>query len=219
MRAVITALVDLVVPPTCGACGGPTPDPGAFCAPCAALIPPLVSAPRVPAPLRSATTRASFEGLVQRLVQDLKYERDLPLARPLSRLLAEACPRLPAVPDLVVPVPLHPDRMRERGFDQAWLLAEAVAAELDVPRAEALRRVAARPPQVGLPLDARQDNVRGIFAPNPGVEVSGQVVLLVDDVVTTGSTAAEAARVLLEAGAAGVDLLTLAWAERGDALR
>ena len=110
-------------------------------------------------------------------------------------------------PELVAPVPLHWRRRWLRGFDQAALVARALADELGLPYAEALRRRRATRAQSGLERSARLVNLRGAFAPRRGAggaAVSGRQVLLVDDVVTTGATLAAAAEALASAGAASV---------------
>lgn len=113
----------------------------------------------------------------------------------------------------LVPLPLHTGRFRERGYDQATLLAVELGAVLKRPVRDGwLERTRATERQVGLHEDARDANVRGAFTASP--DVRGQELVLVDDVYTTGSTASEATRTLLAAGAARVFVLTLARARR-----
>jgi len=141
-------------------------------------------------------------------VRGFKYQRRLGLLPGLSRMLAAAAADLPA--DLVVPVPLHWRRRRERGFNQAWLLARRMARHLSLPaRSDLLRRIRFTAPQVGLTDTERQANVRGAFALAPGHGMDGQRVMLVDDVLTTGATARACAGVLRRGGAAGVVVVTL----------
>jgi ComF family protein len=109
--------------------------------------------------------------------------------------------------DLLAPVPLHPKRLKARGFNQALLLAQAFP---DKPLArEALVRVRHTRPQVGLNPKERRDNVKGAFAVPDPAQVRGKNVLLVDDLLTTGATVKECARVLIKAGAKRVELLTV----------
>ena len=112
--------------------------------------------------------------------------------------------------DLVTAVPLAPARLRQRGYDQAWLLAQSVARMLDLPATSGvLRRTRDTPPQTSLSATGRRDNVRGAF--DMGVEpVAGRDVLLIDDVVTTGATAGECARILMRSGAARVRVAAVA---------
>jgi ComF family protein len=118
------------------------------------------------------------------------------------------CAELAADADLLVPVPLHPRRLRHRGFNQALLLAGAFP-EAEVGR-ETLARVRYTPPQVGLNPKQRRDNVHKAFAVPRPEEVQGKNVLLIDDLYTTGATVRECARVLRRAGAKRVEVLTVA---------
>jgi ComF family protein len=150
-----------------------------------------------------------YAGPLREAVQRLKFARKPALARPLADLVLEQwAGRLPAV-DAVVPVPLARARERARGFNQAMLVAERVAGGLGV-RLEARWLVRARDtaPQTDLDGPARRANVRGAFiAP---AAVAGRDVALVDDVLTTGATVSECARVLRAAGASSVGVLTVA---------
>jgi len=111
--------------------------------------------------------------------------------------------------DIVVPIPLHSERKRQRGYNQAELLVQAVANNLNWNSApDVLHRHKRTAPQVGLTIDQRRHNVRGAFSANED-KVAGKKVLLVDDVCTTGSTLDSAARVLLEAGAFSVEAFCL----------
>ena len=112
--------------------------------------------------------------------------------------------------DLVVPVPLHPARLRRRGFNQAAILARAAARNLGRFAPGVLRRSGVAASQTALGRRARLRNVRGAFDVNRRAVLGGRSVLLVDDVLTTGATARECARVLLDAGAQLVDVLSLA---------
>jgi len=113
--------------------------------------------------------------------------------------------------DVIVPVPLHPRRERERGFNQSWLLARRVAAAWRITaRADVLTRQVATPPQTALGAEARRLNVGGAFRVRRPELVAGRHVLLVDDIMTTGATAGACARTLREAGAAIVGVVTVA---------
>jgi ComF family protein len=135
------------------------------------------------------------------------------LAAPLGELLVETMEgRLPAgVPGLLLPVPLHPRRERERGFNQASLLAWRVARAWQVPvRDDVLVRAVPTPSQTELDAPARLANVRGAFRLRRPEVIAGGHVLLVDDILTTGATLSECARCLREGGAATVGALTVA---------
>jgi ComF family protein len=155
------------------------------------------------------------EGL-REAVHRFKFRGDLGLDRPLGELLAEALSGQAAPgwrPDLVVPVPLHRRRLAERTYNQSLLLARAVARSWRVPvPARLLLRTRATPPQQGLSAEERRRNLRGAFALRQ--PLGGERVLLVDDVLTTGATARECARVLRDGGAGEVAVAVLARACR-----
>ncbi len=146
------------------------------------------------------------------LVTAFKYGGRAELAAPLARRLAAALRAEDAAwPDLVLPVPLAPDRLAERGYNQAWELARRVAVTLQRPaEATALQREPGRGAQAGLTRDARRRNLRGVFRVPRPERIAGRRIALVDDVLTTGATAAEASLALLAAGAAEVAVWALA---------
>lgn len=152
------------------------------------------------------------------LIHALKFSRRPDLASLLGPLLTATflewwtCEDF----DLIVPVPLHPSRRRERGFNQATFLARVLSRALAVPMSErALLRIRQTPAQVGLSDARRRLNVRGAFEVGDSQKVSAKRILLVDDVMTTGATVASAARALLKCGARRVSVLTLARAVTG----
>lgn len=136
----------------------------------------------------------------------LKYDGRRSVARHLAGLLAEHGDAVLAGADLVVPVPLHRSRKRARGFNQA---AE-IARHLPVASAEVLKRVRPTVSQTDLPAAERHANVRNVFSKRRRADVNGLVVVLVDDVSTTGATLDACARVLMESGARDVRALTAA---------
>lgn len=169
---------------------------------------------RSPPPFDAARSLAVYDGRLRRAICGLKFHGRKAAASALGGLLAVMAPlEITRGVGVVVPVPLHPARLRARGFNQSDLLARPVASMLGVPcAARALRRVHQDRPQVELRACARQGNVRNAFAPGEGT-VAG-TVLLVDDVFSTGSTAAACALALKDAGADRVVVLTLARAVR-----
>jgi ComF family protein len=146
------------------------------------------------------------------LIGAFKYGGRAELAGALAaRLLAVLPPEAAAWPELVVPVPLARDRLAARGYDQAWELARRVARAIDCPAdATAIARADGRSPQAGLDRAARRRNLRGAFAVPAPARVAGRRIALVDDVLTTGATAAEAAQALHAAGAAAVGVWAVA---------
>jgi ComF family protein len=116
-----------------------------------------------------------------------------------------------ARPDLILPVPLHPARERERGFNQSLLLARRLGRAWNLPvRADVLARTIATPPQAELDAQARRANVRGAFAVRRPELVAARHVIVVDDVFTTGSTVTACAQILRRGGARTVGVLTVA---------
>lgn len=158
-----------------------------------------------------ATAPYRYEGIARRAVWALKYEGVSALAGPLGELLAAHWAQVGPAVDVVVPVPLHGRRRRQRGYNQAALLARKVANRLGLPLAQgALRRTRATPPQVGsADMAQRQRNVADAFIPGPQT-VAAKRVLLIDDVMTSGATLDACARALRQAGARAVWGLTFA---------
>jgi ComF family protein len=189
-------------PPCCDRCGtalGALDPPDRVCARCA-IDPPGWD---------WARAGAAYEGPVRDAIHAFKFEGKPALARPLAALLVEQWPGITAGADALVPVPLARGRQRERGFNQAGLLAERLGAALGVPvRSRWLGRVRATAPQSDLGAAERRANVRGAFAASTAA--AGRHLIVVDDVLTTGATAAECARALRAAGARRVGVLTVA---------
>jgi len=196
------AALELLLPSVCASCGRDAPA-GPLCGACA-LAPADVLAPP-PRALSSWHAAIAHEGAGGDWVRRFKYPaRGLPGLDPAAEAVAVGLvkglvKRLPgAAPDLVVPVPLHARRLRERGFNPAALLAQACAREARVRFAPVLlTRLRDTPSQTGLSRAARRRNVAGVFVARA---TAAPRVWLVDDVVTTGSTLSEAARALRRAG-------------------
>ncbi|BDV44737.1 amidophosphoribosyltransferase [Geotalea uraniireducens] len=166
-----------------------------------------------PPPFTAARSAVLLAGPVQQLVHRFKYGHKVHLRRPLALLAGETLAPFvqTAGPELMVPVPLHPRRLRERGFNQAILVGEVLAATWGVPLLrDTLRRQRPTTPQVGLSAGERRENVCGAFTVAAPDRIAGKKILLVDDVYTTGSTLAECARELRRAGAAEVVAVTVA---------
>jgi len=166
-----------------------------------------------------------YDKTLMDVIHSFKYKGKIQLARPLEELLFNVFVRNWDIDDIdiVLPVPLHLKRFRQRGFNQAYLLVrdwpeiagnynaeiKRSAVNLTVER-NILFRVVSTQPQTGLGRKERKENIRGAFSVADKSKVEGKKVLLVDDVYTTGATVEECAKAILERGAAGVDVLTLA---------
>lgn len=185
-------LLDLLLAPRCAGCDAP----GSWlCLECRDACEPERRG--------RLTAAGSYGGPLRRAIHRFKYEGERGLAVELGALVAaRVAADLAAgtVLDLVVPAALHPDRARERGYDQAALLAADVAARTGLPLSGALRRIRASRPQVDLDRAERAANLRGAFAAEPG-SLRGRHIALIDDVATTGATLAAATGALRAAGA------------------
>jgi ComF family protein len=193
------ASFSLVAPPLCATCGVPVPtDAIVRCADCRAETPPF----------DYARAAASYGGAVREAVHALKFGGRRSLARPLGDLIVAHC--APSIaPEAFVPVPLARARERERGFNQAALLAERLGERLHVRvRTRWLVRLRATVAQSELTASERHANVANAFVAAPAV--AGRDVVVVDDVITTGATVRECARALRKAGARRVGVLAVA---------
>jgi len=208
-RSWLDAGLELLFPPRCAGCLRVDTH---WCAQCQALLEKLPFPPQATdaeTPFTALAAGGTHRGLLRKAQLALKYEHTPQLAGPLGARLAELVVRLGWDVDLLVPVPLHPSRERERGYNQAQLLGAVLAERLGIPQAPAaLRRVVATRAQVGLDLQQRRHNVRAAFAAERGL-ARGRRVLLVDDVYTTGATLGACARSLHDAGAHAIHGLTL----------
>lgn len=158
--------------------------------------------------MRAATR---FAGPIRQAIHRLKYSNLTAVAPDLAVLLRAAYVEAGWAAELIVPVPLHPARQRQRGYNQAERLAKPLAASLGVPLApRALRRARPTADQIGLGVEGRRANVAGAFAVAQPDIVAGKTVLLLDDVATTGCTLDACADAMQAGGAAGVFALVLA---------
>ena len=238
-RLLVDPVLALVFPSPCPGCGGNVDRPtrGPLCAPCWEALPrhrgtPCACGFPLPAgldgpcgrcrrglgPFTRGASLGPYEGTLRVLVHELKFRGRRRIAARLAEALLQspgaaavlsADPARPA--PVLVPVPLHPRRLQERGFNQSALLARAVAETPGLRVVEgALTRREHTPPQTGLSAAQRRANVARAFVVRRRAPLAGRIVVLVDDVTTTGATARACARALLSAGAAEVRLLTAA---------
>ena len=223
-------VLDFALPPRCAACGTIVAEVHSFCAECWKQVEflgnsgcttcglPLQAteieecAACSARPPRIARTRAAvaYDELSRGLAIRLKYGRKVALARTMARYMAPLVERSGGE-RLLVPVPLHRTRLWRRGFNQSALIARELERRLGIPSAPlALRRVKRTPPLKGMSFLQRRRAVAGAFKVADRGDVAGKTVVLVDDVLTTGSTAEACARALRRAGAARVELVS--WA-------
>lgn len=230
-----TSLLDLVFPPVCLQCDAPTSMPDVLCAACfrnlrpitaplcpvmglpfeVSIGPDVLSAEALadPPPFGRARAAVIYNEVARTLVSRLKYGDRPELARFCARLMAGAGQDLWPGDPLLVPVPLHPARQRERRYNQSAELAHALAKLTGLPVDPLLvRRIRRTRQQVGLSGDGRQRNVAGAFAVHPDMlrRLRGRRIIVVDDVYTTGATTKAVTRALLKAGAGSVDVVSFA---------
>jgi ComF family protein len=201
--------------PRCAACDEAVPAMVAFCAGCASTAQRVV-APDLPGEAGTDAFAAFvYGGSIAHAIVRMKYEPRPDLARPLGDLLwASIEPHCAALGNIiVVPVPLHPTRLAERGFNQSALIAQCIARRLRAPLALALARTRDTPRQTTLDRQGRVLNMAGAFVVRRVDPVANQTVLLVDDVRATGATLAACAEALRCAGAARVRAVAVAQAE------
>ena len=217
--------LDLLFPPTCGGCrrGGyrlcpdcrthilpvqepvcdvcclPQPAPG-ICVRCKEIQPAYYK----------LHAWAIFEGPMRSVLHELKYRRNLSLGDTLAQAMSREVKRLGWPIDLVLPIPLGTKRRRERGYNQVGLVAMPLAYTMGWRyEPQALKRIRETRSQVGLSVEERRENVKGVFLADPRL-IKNKIILLMDDVATTGATLASASNELVRAGSGKVYALTLA---------
>jgi ComF family protein len=219
----VASLLDIVVPPACGSCGRMG---SVLCSACLGTFrPPADPRDRFAAAdagvvigdaLALALAAFAYDGALRRSLGRLKYAGTRRLAEPLARAALPAIDRLLAItgrPATLVPVPASPERRRERGYNQAELIAAVLARERGLPAAELLVRSRETTKQHRLDRSSRLRNLRGAFAPAPapvGRATASVAVILVDDILTTSATLEACASVLRQAGVGRVYGLAVA---------
>ena len=223
-------VLDFALPPRCGGCGTIVDEVDSFCADCWRKLEflgpggclrcgiPLkatdadICGACLAKPPRLDRIRAAvvYDDISRSIAIRLKYGRKVALARTMSRYMQPFLAELPA-DSLLVPVPLHRARLWSRGFNQSAIVARELSRRSGLPLSlDSLRRVKATPPLKGMNMRQRRRTVAGAFRAADKAELSGRTVVLIDDVLTTGSTANACARILKKAGATRVDLIS--WA-------
>ena len=224
-----SAFHNLMLPFLCSSCTTSfVPVESPFCCICGIMFKSRIGDDHVcgeciksPKKFRIARAVGLYEGTFMKTIQCLKYKGKIQLARPLGMLLFFAFVKYwnNKRIDIIIPVPLHIKRFRNRGFNQAYLLirdwfsyADAFNVDLSYSKIErnALIKNRQTKPQTGLDRKQRQANIKNAFSIGSSSKIAGKYILLVDDVYTTGATADECTRVLLKEGAKSVDVLTLA---------
>ena len=222
---VLRGVLDWIFPPVCAGCGT---EGSLLCGACLSKIHtmPFTVCQLCGKPLRSAGVCAAcqadppqyqalrcysvYEGIARELVHQLKYDGNVGLGRTLAQLMVPMVRASSWKVDLVVPIPLGEAKLEERGYNQAGVIARALAEELERPFVpSALIRISEAHSQVKLTAEARRGNVRGAFRADPE-QVSAKSILLVDDVFTTGATMRFASEAIKSAGAACINALTFA---------
>jgi ComF family protein len=219
LRRTANQALDAALPANCVGCGREGPP---LCEACSPALDRRLDAPPgvpiglpgdLPAPLLQLDWCAPFSGSVRSALHAIKYGGEQRLAEPLGAAVARRWARVGVGADLVTHVPVHAERARIRGYDQAELIARAAARHIGLPYAPLLARERATMAQFDLDRGDRAANVAGAFAARlrrGSVDLAGRWVLLVDDVVTTGATLAACAEALEHVGALGTSAITVA---------
>lgn len=219
LSTMTATLLDMALPAACAGCSA---EGVALCDGCRSALEVRLAVPAgvaiglpatLPMPLAQLEWCAPFSGPVRAALHQLKYSGERRLAGPLGAALAARWRATGAGGEVIVPVPVHAERARRRGYDQAVLLASEASRQLRLPWVAALERTRNTSPQFDLGRRARRTNVAGAFGlrgPLQAGSISGRWVILVDDVVTTGSTLVACAEALYAAGAAAVSAVTVA---------
>jgi ComF family protein len=203
----------LVFPPRCLGCGKVDVVICTTCLMTLTTTPPPEYVQPLP-PLTAITATAVHRGVIREAVQALKYDNTRLIAEPLGKRLTHQVRAQGWSFDMIIPVPLHSQRKRDRGYNQSELLASCVADEMKIPLVtDAIERTRLTRSQVGLSATERRLNLKDAFTGNPD-RVSGKTILLIDDVYTTGATLSGCAQALLDAGAAAVYGLTVTAAQQ-----
>jgi ComF family protein len=217
VRTAAARALDVALPANCVGCHVEGPP---ICKACSAALDVRLDAPAgvpiglpgdIPEPLLQLDWCSPFHGTVRNALHAIKYQGEQRLAAPLGEAVARRWARIGVGAEIVTHVPVHADRARQRGYDQAELIARAASANLGLPHLRLLRRHRATTAQFDLDRRRRATNVNGAFViDRRAPPIFGRWILLIDDVTTTGATLATCAEALGEAGALGVSAITVA---------
>lgn len=198
------SLLDLVFPSACEVCRRRSEE---------ILCPGCFSQIKFMKPQLGVYCASAYDGVLRTALHRFKFQKRKKLAEPLGILLVKYLSHTPELKveemDCIVPIPLHPRRQRERGYNQAELLARVISRYYEVPVVSALERIKNTHAQFDLPREARLENVKGAFKVSEPKAVYNKRILILDDIYTTGSTMGECAKTLKTAGARRVEILTL----------
>lgn len=200
--------LDLLFPPRCGNCG--RVDIG-WCDACTALLQayPIASHPTQLQESFTVISSGIHADILRESLHNLKYLRQMQLAPLLATRLTTLFEGLDWQPDFVTTVPMHPKKLAKRGYNQAGLIAQAFAEQINLPYLpDALIRTKETVSQVGLSAQERQENMSNVFNAH-NEQIQGKIMLIVDDVLTTGATLHECAEALINGGAQAVVGMTI----------
>ncbi len=200
-----------IEPPFCSVCGMPFPSPELENHTCGSCL-------LRKRPFHRARALGYYEGTLRLAIHQWKYQEKASLTSFFGEKMVEGFYRYwsPSEIDLLLPVPLHPTRLRERGFNQSLLLVKTLSHRTGIPyQKRLLQKIHPTPPLMELRAAERERVIKGSFRIVKKEEIAGKSILLVDDVYTTGATVSECVKVLLAGGAARVDVFTLAHAIKG----
>lgn len=240
LKGIIPALFDFLLPPLCHICRSFIEDAGELhiCPACSEQLP-LIMSPLCtvcgipftgvgddhicgkclthPPHFDCARAHLLYEGPARDMIHSFKYQHRTHLRRPLALLALKGMTDFitQQAPDVIIPVPLHRSRLRKRGFNQAVLLGNLFSSRLAIPMlVNGLIRTRQTEPQIDLSAEERRNNVKGAFSTARPADVAGKQILLLDDVMTTGSTVNECAKELKKAGSSSVLVVTIARTDR-----
>lgn len=204
LKLLIGQLLDLIFPPRCEVCKNGAKE--ALCRPCLDRV-------KFMKPHLGIYSAAIYEGVLREAIHRFKFNKRKRLAEPLGILLVNYLGQLPGIRikelDAIVPVPLHKQRLRQRGFNQAEMLGRVISRYFGLPVKTALERSRDTTAQFDLPRPERFQNISGAFKVNDSQAVYNRRLLLLDDIYTTGATITECVKTLNTAGARRVEVLTL----------